>query len=131
MAGAAGTPPVGGAPFRLNRHCAPSSRVMTVASSGVSHDDLVVVFLSDLVDDAEEESETRDCERLRRSRRLALADRVALSPPASFAGAALAGWAYRQSFPLRQFPAFQYRQTSGLLGAGDWDREEMVLWSVL
>ena len=83
------------------------------------------------MDDAEEESDTRDWERLRRSRRFALADRVALSPTVSLAGAALLGWAYRQSFPLRQLPAFQYRQTSGLLGAGDWDREEMVLWSVL
>ena len=90
-----------------------------------SHDDFP------FVDEAEDGSDTRDCDRLRRARLFALEDLPSAPSVVVVAGAATLACAYLQSLPWWQFPAFQYRHTMGLLGARDWDLDLARSWNVL
>lgn len=65
MAGAAGAACFGRDPFWFTQHFVPSSKVTDSCASGASHDDLP------LLEEADDESKARDCERLRRAHRLA------------------------------------------------------------
>lgn len=73
-AGAAWCVPPGRSPHWFNQHFLPSSNTTASRVSVPSHN-------VPLLEDAEDESDTQDCERLRRARRLALEDLPLVAPP--------------------------------------------------